>query len=130
MVAKKFVPSLESLSSLGFEERNLGCPRNFARMSRTPGGVQKVGQKKVRAHFSFPTHSRCRYREIYYCHQNRYRAQKLFLGINSVILSPPDYRKRNPTGINLVIWAQGDAFCRDLFWIKPGKNYSRNWCEN
>ena len=54
VVAKKFVPSLESLSSLGFEERNLGCPRNFAGMSRTPGGVQKVCAKKVRAHFSAP----------------------------------------------------------------------------
>ena len=31
MVAEKFVPSLESLSSLGFEERNLGCPGNLAR---------------------------------------------------------------------------------------------------
>ena len=40
--SKKFVPSLESLSFLGFEERNLGCPGNFAGMSRTPGGVQKV----------------------------------------------------------------------------------------
>ena len=54
MVAKKFVLSLESLSSLGFEERNLGCPGNFAGMSRTPGGVQKVCAKKVRAHFSCP----------------------------------------------------------------------------
>ena len=52
---KNFVPSLESLSSLGFEERNLGCPGNFAGMSRTPGGVQKVCAKKARAHFSFPT---------------------------------------------------------------------------
>ena len=42
VVAEKFVPSLESLSSLGFEERNLGCPGNFAGMSRIPGGVQKV----------------------------------------------------------------------------------------
>ena len=42
VVAEKFMPSLESLSSLGFEERNLGCPGNFAGMSRTPGGVQKV----------------------------------------------------------------------------------------
>ena len=54
MVADKFVPSLESLSSLGFEERNLGCPGNFAGMSRTPGGAQKVCANKVRAHFSFP----------------------------------------------------------------------------
>ena len=46
---------LESLSSLCFEERNLGCPGNFAGMSRTPGGVQKVCAKKVRAHFSFPS---------------------------------------------------------------------------
>ena len=45
---------LESLSSLGFGERNLGCPGNFAGMSRTPGGVQKVCAKKVRAHFSSP----------------------------------------------------------------------------
>ena len=31
---------------LGFEGRNLGCPRNFAGMSRTPEGVQKVCAKK------------------------------------------------------------------------------------
>ena len=54
VVAENFVPSLESLSSLGFEERNLGCPGNFAGMSRTPGSVQKVCAKKVRAHFLFP----------------------------------------------------------------------------
>ena len=54
VVAEKFAPSLESLSSLGFEERNLGCPGNFAGMSRTLGGVRKVCAKKVRAHFSFP----------------------------------------------------------------------------
>ena len=30
VVAEKWVPALESLSSLGFEERNLGCPGNFA----------------------------------------------------------------------------------------------------
>ena len=54
-VAEKFVvPSLESLSSLGFQERNLGRPGNFAGMSRTLGCVQKVCPKKVRAHFSFP----------------------------------------------------------------------------
>ena len=57
VVAEKFVPSLESLSSLGFEERNLGCPENFAGISRTPGGVQKVWAKKVRANFSFPNES-------------------------------------------------------------------------
>ena len=31
---------------LGLEGRNLGCPGNFAGMSRTPGGVQKVRAKK------------------------------------------------------------------------------------
>ena len=46
--------SLKSLSSLGFEGSNLGCPGNFAGMSRTHGGVRKVCAKKVRAHFSFP----------------------------------------------------------------------------
>ena len=54
VVAENFVPTLETLSSLGFEERNPGCPGNFAGMSRTPGGVQKVCAKKLRAHFSFP----------------------------------------------------------------------------
>ena len=49
--AEKFVPSFESLSSLGFEARNLGYPANFAGMSRIPGGVQKVCAKNVRAHF-------------------------------------------------------------------------------
>ena len=43
---KKFVPSLESLFSLGFEGGNVGRPENFAGMSRTPGGVQKVSAKK------------------------------------------------------------------------------------
>ena len=42
VVAENFVPALESLSSLGFEERNLGCPGNFAGMSRTPGGVFRL----------------------------------------------------------------------------------------
>ena len=46
VVADKFVPSLESLSSLGFEERNVGCLENFAGMSQTPGGSQKVCAKK------------------------------------------------------------------------------------
>ena len=58
MVAENFVPALETLSSLGFEERNPGCPGNFAGMSWTPGGVQKVRAKKLRAHFSFPILSR------------------------------------------------------------------------
>ena len=55
VVAENFVPALETLSSLGFEERNPGCPGNFAGMSRTHGGVQKVCAKKLRAHFSFPS---------------------------------------------------------------------------
>ena len=38
---------------LGF--RREGCPGNFAGMSRTPGSVQKVCAKKLRAHFSFPS---------------------------------------------------------------------------
>ena len=53
VVVEKFVPSLESLSSLGFEGRNLGCPENFAGMSRTPGGVQKVCAKKTSCSFFF-----------------------------------------------------------------------------
>ena len=57
VVAENFVPALETLSSLGFEERNPGCPGNFTGMSRTPGGVQKVCAKKLRAHFSFPSWS-------------------------------------------------------------------------
>ena len=57
VVAENFVPTLETLSSLGFEERNPGCPGNFAGMSRAPGGVQKVCAKKLRAHFSFPKKS-------------------------------------------------------------------------
>ena len=51
---QKFVPSLESLSSLGFEERNPGCPGNFAGMSRTSGFVQKFVPKKFVHTFSFP----------------------------------------------------------------------------
>ena len=39
---------------LGFRREESGCPGNFAGMSRTSGGVQKVCAKKVRAHFSFP----------------------------------------------------------------------------
>ena len=54
VVAENFAPSREILCSLGFKERNPRCPGNFAGMSRTPGVVQKVCAKKVRAHFSFP----------------------------------------------------------------------------
>ena len=50
VVAEKFAPSLESLSSLGFEERNLGCAGNFVGMSRTP----EVCAKEVRPHFFVP----------------------------------------------------------------------------
>ena len=46
VVAEKFVPSLESLSCLGFEERNLGCPGNFAGMSLTLGVFKKFAPKK------------------------------------------------------------------------------------
>ena len=46
VVAEKSVPSLESSSSLGFEERNVGCPANFAGRCQTPWGVQKVSAKK------------------------------------------------------------------------------------
>ena len=56
VVVEKFAPSLESLSSLGSEERNLGCPKNFAGISQTRG-VQKVCAIKVRAHFAFPAQS-------------------------------------------------------------------------
>ena len=54
VVAEKFVPSLESLSFLGFEERNLRRPRNFAGMSRTLGGVRKVCAKKGLCAFFVP----------------------------------------------------------------------------
>ena len=47
---ENFVPALESLSSLGFEERNLGYPGIFAGMSRTPGGVRKSGKEKAHKH--------------------------------------------------------------------------------
>ena len=53
VVAEKFVPSLESLSFLGFEKRNLECPGDFGGKSGTPGGLQKVCAKKVCAHFCF-----------------------------------------------------------------------------
>ena len=54
VVAENFVPALETLSSLGFEERNPGCPGNFAGMSRTLGGVQKVCAKKTSCAFFVP----------------------------------------------------------------------------
>ena len=54
VVVEKFVPSLESLSSLGFEGRSLGCPGKSAGMLRTPRGVQKVCAKEACAHFLEP----------------------------------------------------------------------------
>ena len=54
VVVENFVLSRETLSSLGFEERNLGCPRNFGGMSRTLGGVQKVWCKKSSCAFFVP----------------------------------------------------------------------------
>ena len=51
---EKFVPSLKSLSSLGFEGRNLRRPRIFAGISQTPGAPKKCMQKKVYVHFSAP----------------------------------------------------------------------------
>ena len=45
-VVEKFAPSVESLSSLGFEGKNPERPGNFAGMSRSPGGVRKVCAKK------------------------------------------------------------------------------------
>ena len=60
VVVEKFVPSLESLSCLGLEGRNLGCPGNVVGISRTPGGVQKVCAKTVRVNFSFLSRARFR----------------------------------------------------------------------
>ena len=53
VVAIKVRASLETLSSLFFKERNLGCPRKFAGMPRS-GDVQNVCAKKVRARVLFP----------------------------------------------------------------------------
>ena len=50
-----------SLSSLGFEERNLGCVGNFAGMSWTLGGVQKVCAKKRLCAFSVPSKFQARH---------------------------------------------------------------------
>ena len=55
MVAEKFVPALESLSSLDFEERNLGGPGNLLGCPALLGVFKKFAQKKIRVHFSFPT---------------------------------------------------------------------------
>ena len=82
VVAENFVPALETLSSLGFEERNPGCPGNFAGMSWTPGGVQKVCAKKLRAHFSFPNSREfidSRSREIPDCGKNKEESDHLLV---------------------------------------------------
>ena len=50
VMVEKFVPSLESLSSLDLEGMNSGCPGNFAGMSRTPRSVQKVCAQKPVVH--------------------------------------------------------------------------------
>ena len=68
VVAENFVPALESLSSLGFEERNLGCPGNFAGMSRTPGGVQKVRATKTSCAFFVPY--KCKFSSLYFFWKN------------------------------------------------------------
>ena len=39
---RKLRTLLESLFCLGFEAGNLGCPGNFAGISRTPGGIRKA----------------------------------------------------------------------------------------
>ena len=46
VVAEKFVPSLESLSSLGFEERNLGCPEILPGFPGLLGVFKKFVRKK------------------------------------------------------------------------------------
>ena len=45
VLAEKFAPALESLSSLGFQERNLRCSGNLAGMSRNSGVFQKFVPK-------------------------------------------------------------------------------------
>ena len=55
VVAKKFVLSLESLSSLGFEERSLGCPGNFfCREIPDPWGRSKSLCQKSSCAFLVP----------------------------------------------------------------------------
>ena len=54
VVAKNFVLSLESLSSFGFEERNLGCPGNFAGCPGPLGVFQKFVLKKFVRIFRSP----------------------------------------------------------------------------
>ena len=66
----------------------------------------------------------------YHGHQNKYRAQKLFLGINSVIF---DWKitANNSDPDKFGNFGTGEFFLSsDLFWMKQGKKYSRNWCGN
>ena len=51
VVAEKFVLSLESLSSLGFEERDLGCPGILPGCPRPLGVFKKFVQKSSCAFF-------------------------------------------------------------------------------
>ena len=64
------------------------------------------------------------WRTIYYCHQNKYQAQQIFCGINSVI------HHCKITAINTgrnhfcnfgVGDSVGSVFCRDLFWMKRSR---------
>ena len=56
VVLEEFVPSLESLSSLGFEGGNPRCPGNFAGSSRTPamGVFKKVWPQRNCVHVLGP----------------------------------------------------------------------------
>ena len=55
VVAEKFVPTLETLSSLGFEGRESGMSREFCRDVPDPWRCSKsLCNKKLRVHFSFP----------------------------------------------------------------------------
>ena len=53
VVAENFVPALETLFSLGFEERNPGCPGNFAGISWTPGCSKSLCKKNFVRIFRF-----------------------------------------------------------------------------
>ena len=65
---EKFVPSLESLFSLGFEGGN-GDVREFCRDVPDPGGVQKGLCKKSSCAFSFPKRGLCHLRSLLEVHK-------------------------------------------------------------
>ena len=44
--------SFATFEAQGEQDLSLGCPRNFAGMSRTPGGVQEVVKNEVCAQIS------------------------------------------------------------------------------